>query len=70
MSAKTTCGRSPRLAMRAPQAPNRTADLRLSAVSLAIRSPVSTAPAETVLQRSVAPSHWRCGAAVALSQGP
>ena len=36
--------------MRAPQAPNRTADLRLSAVSLAIRSPVSTAPAETVLQ--------------------
>jgi hypothetical protein len=31
---------------------------------------VSTAPAETVLQRSVAPSHRRCGATDALSQGP
>jgi hypothetical protein len=37
------------------QAPTRTADPRLSAVSLAIRSPVSTAPVETVLQRPVAP---------------
>ena len=31
---------------------------------------VSTAPAETVLQRSVAPSHRRCGAIVAPSRGP
>ena len=31
---------------------------------------VSTAPAETVLQRSVAPSHRRCGATVAPSRGP
>jgi hypothetical protein len=30
---------------------------------------VSTAPAETVLQRSVAPSHRRCGATVTPSQG-
>ena len=40
---------------KAPQAPTRTADPRPLPVSLAIRSPVSTAPAETVLQRSVAP---------------
>jgi hypothetical protein len=31
---------------------------------------VSTAPSATVLQRSVAPSHRRCGATDALSQGP
>jgi hypothetical protein len=32
--------------------------------------PVSTAPAETVLQRLVAPSHRRCGAPVTPSHGP
>jgi hypothetical protein len=32
-------------------------------------SDVSTAPAETVLQRSVAPSHRRCGATVGRNVG-
>jgi len=38
----------------APQAPTRTADPRLSAVSLATRSPVSTTPAETVSAKPAA----------------
>jgi len=54
-------GRSPLAcvskATKTPQAPTRTADPRLSAVSLVTPLPVSTAPAETLLQPSVAPSH-------------
>ena len=57
-------------ATRAPQAATRAADPRLSLFSFVTLLPVSTAPAETVLQRAVVPSHRRCGATHCTVTGP